>query len=79
LQTSFQGRDWLYCTIELSFFSVEKFKADGMLDKFKSLMVANGNGQDPKVYLDRSSPMVVVHSILTCLCMAVYNNTYKIV
>jgi len=50
-----------------------------MLDKFKSLMVANGNGQDPKVYLDRSSPMVVVHSILTCLCMAVYNNTYKIV
>jgi hypothetical protein len=52
-------------------FSVEKFKADGMLDKFKSLMVANGNGQDPKVYLDRSSPMVVVHSILTCLCMAV--------
>jgi hypothetical protein len=60
-------------------FSAEKFRADGTHDNFKSCMVANGNEQDPDVYLDRSSPMVAIHSIFMCLCLAAYNNTYKVV
>jgi Tfp pilus assembly protein PilE len=41
-------------------------------------MVANGNEQDPEIYLDRSSPTVAIHSILTCLCISAYNNMYKV-
>jgi hypothetical protein len=36
--------------------TVEKFKADGMRDKFKSRLVAHGNEQDTTLYPDRSSP-----------------------
>jgi hypothetical protein len=58
-------------------FSVEKLTAEGDVDKVKSRMVANGNEQDPKLYPDKSSPTVAVHSILTCLAMAAYDNSYK--
>jgi hypothetical protein len=40
-------------------------------------MVANGNKQDPSLYPDKSSPTVTVHSILSYLTMAAYNNSYK--
>jgi hypothetical protein len=57
-------------------FTVEKFTADGMHDKFKSRMVMNGNEQDPDMYPDHSSPTVAIHSLLTCLAVAAYNPTY---
>jgi hypothetical protein len=52
-------------------FTVEKFLADGTHENFKLCMVANGNEQDPDLYPDCSSPTVAVHSILTCLSVAV--------
>ncbi len=58
-------------------FSVEKFTAEGEVDKVKSRMVANGNEQDPELYPDKSSPTVAVQSILTCLATAAYDNSYK--
>jgi hypothetical protein len=58
-------------------FPVEKFTAEGELDKVRSRMVANRNEQVPELYLDKSSPAVAVHSIETCLAAAAYNNSYK--
>ncbi len=52
------------------------FTADGMHDKFKSRMVMNGNEQDRDMYLDRLSPTVAIHSLLTCLAVAAYNPMY---
>jgi hypothetical protein len=57
-------------------FTMEKFTADGMHDKFKSRMVMNRNEQDPDMYPDRSSPTVAIHSLLTCLAVAAYNSMY---
>jgi hypothetical protein len=48
-------------------FTVEKFKADGTRDKFKSRLVAHGNEQDSMLYPDRSSPTAQMHSIMTFL------------
>jgi hypothetical protein len=58
-------------------FSVEKFDAEGEFEKVRSRMVANGNEQDPELYLDKSSPTVAIHSILPCLSVAAYNTNYK--
>jgi hypothetical protein len=60
-------------------FTVEKFKADGTRDKFKSRLVAHGNGQDSTLYPDCSSPTAQMHSIMTCLTMAANNLQYGIV
>jgi hypothetical protein len=57
-------------------FTVEKFVADSMHDKFKSRMVMNGNEQDTDMYLDRSSPTVAMHVLLTFLAVAMYNSMY---
>jgi hypothetical protein len=51
-------------------FTVEKFTADGVHDKFKSRMVMNGDEQDPDMYPDRSSPTVAINSLLMCLAVA---------
>jgi hypothetical protein len=49
-------------------FSVKKFLADGQHDRFESRMAVNG---------DRSSPTVVVHSIITCFTVASCNGYYR--
>jgi len=45
-------------------FTVEKFKADGIRDKFKSHLVVHSNEQDSMLYPDCSSPMAQMHSIM---------------
>jgi hypothetical protein len=57
-------------------FMVYKFMADSRHDKFNSCMVMNGNEQDLEMYPDRSSPVVAIHLLLTCLTAAAYNPTY---
>jgi hypothetical protein len=59
-------------------FTVEKFKADGSTDKFKSRLVAHGNEQDASLYPDRSSPTAQMHAIMTCLTVAACNPQYKV-
>jgi hypothetical protein len=54
-------------------FTIEKFKADGSHDKYKSRLVAHGNEQDTKLYPDRASPTAQLHSIMTCLAVAACN------
>jgi hypothetical protein len=58
-------------------FSGERFTVEGEFDKVKARMVANGNEQDPSQYPDKSSPTVAVHSILSCLTMVAYFNSFK--
>jgi hypothetical protein len=58
-------------------FMVKKFTAEGEFDKVRARMVANGSKQDPSLHPDKSLPTVVVHSILLCLTVAAYNNSYK--
>jgi hypothetical protein len=59
-------------------FTVEKFKADGTRDKFKSRLVAHGNEQDTTLYPDRSSPTAQMHSLMCCLAVAACNPQYHI-
>jgi hypothetical protein len=59
-------------------FTVQKFKADGTRDKFKSRLVAHGNEQDSMLYLDCSSPTAQLHSIMTCLPVVASNPQYSI-
>ncbi len=54
-------------------FTIEKFKADGSHDKYKSRLVAHGNEQDTTLYPDRASPTAQLHSIMTCLAVAACN------
>ncbi len=50
-------------------FVVEKFLASGEHDKMKARLVADGRGQDPSLYPDKSSPTVSIHSLFTVLAM----------
>jgi hypothetical protein len=59
-------------------FTIEKFKADGTTDKFKSRLVAHGNEQDANLYPDCSSPTAQMHSIMTCLTVAACNPQYAV-
>ncbi len=52
-------------------FLVEKFLANGDFDKVKGRMVANGAQQSRELYPNRSSPTVGIHSMMTCLVLAV--------
>jgi hypothetical protein len=52
-------------------FTIEKFKADGSRDKFKSRLVTQGNEQDTILYPDLSSPTAHLQSIMMCLTVAV--------
>jgi hypothetical protein len=54
-------------------FTIEKFKADGSHDKYKSRLVAHGNEQDDTLYPDRASPTAQLHSIMACLAIAACN------
>jgi hypothetical protein len=58
-------------------FSVKKITVEGEFDKVKAWMVAVGNEQDPGLYPNKSSSMVAVYSILSCLTMAAYINSYR--
>jgi hypothetical protein len=58
-------------------FKGEKFTAGGKHDKFKSWLVAHGNEQDSTIYTYRSSPTVVIQSLMTCLTLAACNNGCK--
>jgi hypothetical protein len=60
-------------------FTVEKFLADGSFNKVTTSMVVNGDGQDPQLYPDRSSPTVALHSIFACLAVAAYTRQYTVV
>jgi hypothetical protein len=57
--------------IIMVFKDIEKFKADGTHEKFKSQLDAHGNEQDTMLYPDRASPTAQLHSIMTCLAVAV--------
>jgi hypothetical protein len=59
-------------------FTVEKFKADGSHDKYKSRFVAHGNEQDNLMYPDSSSPTVGVHSIMMGLGVVACNEGYVV-
>jgi hypothetical protein len=51
-------------------FVVEKYMADGVFDKMKARLVADGRDQDAEMYPDKSSPTVAVHSVFTALGLA---------
>jgi hypothetical protein len=50
-------------------FTVEKFRADGTRDKFKSCLVAHGNEQDTTMYWDW-------HLIMMCLAAYIQDGQY---
>ena len=55
-------------------FTIEKFKADGSHDKFKSRLVSHGNEQDAQLYPDRYSPTIGIHTIMTGLALVASNS-----
>jgi hypothetical protein len=59
-------------------FTIEKFMAHGMYDKFKSRLVSHGNEQDMLMYLDRSSPTVGINTIMMGLAIALCNPKYVV-
>jgi len=60
-------------TFSTQLFTVEKFKADGSRDKFKSRLVAHGNEQDTTLYPSCLSPTALMHSIMSCPTVAACN------
>jgi hypothetical protein len=58
-------------------FSMKKFTAEGEFHKVKAWRVANGNEQDSGLYPNKSSPTEVALSILSCLTVVTYNNSYR--
>jgi len=59
-------------------FTVEKFLASGVHDKFKSRLVFDGSEQDPELFPDRSSPTAALHSLMACLALASANGMTRI-
>jgi hypothetical protein len=57
-------------------FLVEKFLETGDFKKVKACLVANEAQQSRKLYPNRSSPAVGIHSIMTCLTMAALLKDY---
>ena len=54
-----------------------KYKANGDHDKTKARLVADSRGQDAKLYLDKSSPTLQVHSLYTVLALYVGMSGHK--
>lgn len=73
LQPLYKNGIWGVKPLNCHLFTVEKVLANGEHDKMKSWMIANENEQDPKVYLDWSSPTIAMHSVLTCLAASACN------
>jgi hypothetical protein len=51
-------------------FLVNKYDANGMFEKVKARLVADGRDQDATLYPNKSSPTVAIHSVFTVLGMA---------
>ena len=47
----------------------QKYKANGDYDYTKARLVADGRGQDAKLYPDKSSPTLQMHSVYTVLAL----------
>ena len=47
----------------------QKYKANGDYDKMKAWLVADGRGQDAKLYLEKVSPTLQMQSLYTVLAM----------
>jgi hypothetical protein len=72
-ENELEGFEPLNCHL----FNVEKLLANGDVDKMKSRFVANMNEEDQDIYLDRSSPTIAVHSIMTALAVVACNPCIK--
>jgi hypothetical protein len=57
------------CTLTCHLFLVEKFLANGTLDKMKARLVSHGNYQDKNDFPDWSSPTVAIHSVMMVLAL----------
>jgi hypothetical protein len=51
-------------------FLVNQYLANGDFNKVKARLVMDGRDQNPKMYPDKSSPAVVIHSVFTVLRLA---------
>jgi hypothetical protein len=57
------------CVLTCHMFLVQKYFANGNLDKMKARLVSHGNQQDREHFPDRSSPTVAIHSIIMVLAL----------
>jgi hypothetical protein len=57
---------------------VEKFLANGGLDKIKAWLVANGAQKNRELYPNKSSPTASIHAIFTCLAIVAYRGNYEV-
>ncbi len=48
-------------------FIIQKYHVNTDFDKVKARLVAHGRDQDLELYLNKSSPMVAIHSVFTVL------------
>lgn len=51
-------------------FLVNKYLANGDFNQCKTRLVTDGRDQDPKIYPEKSSPTVAIHSVFTVLGLA---------
>ena len=56
--------------LKLHMFLVKKYLADGLFDKVKARLIADGRDQDAELYPNKLSPTVVIHSIFMVLGLA---------
>jgi hypothetical protein len=57
------------CVLTCHIFLVQKYFANGELDKVKARLVSHGNQQDQEKFPDHSSPTVAIHSVLMVLAL----------
>jgi hypothetical protein len=57
------------CVLTCHMFLVQKYFANGDLDKMKARLVSHGNQQDKEHFPDRSSPTVAIHSVMMVLAL----------
>jgi hypothetical protein len=57
------------CVLTCHIFLVQKYFANGELDKVKARLVSHGNQQDREKFPDHSSPTVAIHSVLMVLAL----------
>jgi hypothetical protein len=57
------------CVLTCHLFLVQKYFANGDLDKMKARLVSHGNQQDRELFPDRSSPTVAIHSVMMVLAL----------
>jgi hypothetical protein len=57
------------CVLTCHLFLVQKYFANGGLDKMKARLVSHGNLQNKELFPDRSSPTVAIHSVMMVLVL----------